>query len=271
MAELLFSTEKEIKEKKKKNINYWTEEEDKILKEKAKEFNYKNWNSIAEFIPGKSSIQCSSRYRRIRPGLIKGAWEKEEDSKLLSLFEKYGNNWAAISKEMPHRTGKQIRDRFINSLDERYKRGKFSEEEDKMILKYHKKFGNKWSKIAKKMKTRTGDMVKNRFYSSLKKTVINNNKSFLKKKRKRNTSKFKSSPIHNNFNEKIIKTEEISVLVDNSNEIEKKDEKKDNLSFSNEENSEKTNDKIEQNLNTSNINIKKLIVIIDNYKNLLDN
>jgi len=126
---------------------------------------------------------------------------------------------------MPHRTGKQIRDRFINSLDERYKRGKFSKEEDKMILKYHKKFGNKWSKIAKKMKTRTGDMVKNRFYSSLKKTVINN-KSFLKKKRKRNTSKFKSSPIHNNFNEKIIKTEEISVLVDNSNEIEKKDEKR---------------------------------------------
>ena len=181
MADFLFSSKKEIKAHKEiKKINFWTEEEDKILKEKAKEFNYKNWNSIAEFIPGKSSIQCSSRYRRIRPGLVKGPWEKEEDSTLLSLYEKYGKNWAAISKEMPHRTGKQIRDRFINCLDTRYKREKFSEEEDKMILKYHKKYGNKWSKIAKKMKARTGDMIKNRFYSSLKKK--SNNKSFLKKK-----------------------------------------------------------------------------------------
>ena len=48
---------------------------------------------------------------------------------------------------MLHQTGKQIRYWFINSLDIRYKRGKFSEEEDKMILKYHKIYGNKWPKI----------------------------------------------------------------------------------------------------------------------------
>ena len=101
---------KKIKLKEIKKPNFWTEEEDKILKEKAKEFNYKNWNSIANFIPGRTSIQCSARYRRIRPGLIKGAWDKEEDKKLLLLYEKYGKNWAAISKEMTHRTGKQIRD-----------------------------------------------------------------------------------------------------------------------------------------------------------------
>jgi hypothetical protein len=139
------------------------------LKEKAKEFNYKNWNSIAKFIPGRTPIQCSARFRRIRAGLIKGSWGKEEDSKLLSLYKKYGKNWAAISREMPHRTGKQIRDRFLNSLDKKYVRGKFTEEEDKILLKYYKIFGNSWAKIAKKMKTRTGDMVKNRFYSSLKK------------------------------------------------------------------------------------------------------
>ena len=182
MRNLLFSSKNEIKQHKEiKKINFWTEEEDKILKEIAKKFNYKNWNLIAEFIPGKNSIQCSSRYRRIRPGLIKGAWKKEEDSRLLSLYEKYGKNWAAISKEMPHRTGKQIRDRFLNSLDTSYKRGKFSEEEDKMILKYYKIYGNKWSEIAKKMKVRTGDMVKNRFYSSLYRK-LQNNKSLLKKK-----------------------------------------------------------------------------------------
>ena len=269
MADLLFLSKKEINDHKEiKKTNFWTEEEDKILKEKAKEFNYRNWNSIAEFIPGKSSIQCSSRYRRIRPGLIKGSWKKEEDSMLLSLFEKYGENWAAISKEMPHRTGKQIRDRFINSLDTRYKRGKFSEEEDKMILKYHKIYGNKWTKIAKKMKTRTGDMIKNRFYSSLKKEVIDK-KNILRKKRKRSTSKYKSYPKENNSK---IKAEEVSAENINSLTLEKKDEKNGIFSCSKEENSENTNDKSEKNyINNFKTYTKKLNVIIDNYINLIEN
>ena len=168
---------KENKKQKIKELtkpSFWTKEEDEILMEKAQEYRYKNWNAIAKFIPGRTSIQCSARYRRIRPGLIKGAWDKEEDAKLLMLYEKYGKNWAAISKEMPHRTGKQIRDRFLNSLDTKFERGKFTEEEDQIIIKYYKIYGNSWAKIAKKLKTRTGDMVKNRFYSSLKKTILKN-------------------------------------------------------------------------------------------------
>ena len=181
---LLKKDNKKLKNKELTKPNFWTEEEDKILKEKAKEFKYKNWNSIANFIPGRTSIQCSARYRRIRPGLIKGAWDKDEDNKLLSLYEKYGKNWAAISKEMPQRTGKQIRDRFLNSLDTKFERGKFTEEEDQTIIKYYKIYGNSWAKIAKKLKTRTGDMVKNRFYSSLKKSIFKS-KSLLKRKRER--------------------------------------------------------------------------------------
>ena len=176
---------KTIKNIKIAKPNFWTKEEDKILKEKSEEYNYKDWKSIANFIPGRTSIQCSGRYRRIRPGLVKGYWDKEEDNKLLFLFEKYGKNWAAISKEMPHRTGKQIRDRFLNSLDSKFERGKFTEEEDQTIIKYYKIYGNSWTKIAKKLNKRTGDMVKNRFYSSLKKTIFNNQNLL---KRKRNTS-----------------------------------------------------------------------------------
>ena len=211
MSEHSFISKKENKKYKNKEItkpNFWTEEEDKILKEKAEEYNYKNWNSIANFIPGRTSIQCSARYRRIRPGLIKGAWDKEEDNKLLSLYEKYGKNWAAISKEMPHRTGKQIRDRFLNSLDSKFERGKFTEEEDQTIIKYYKIYGNSWAKIAKKLKTRTGDMVKNRFYSSLKKTIFKN-RNLLKRKRERTSHKNKikneeenNNPV-NNTNENI--------------------------------------------------------------------
>ena len=63
---LLKKDNKKLKNKELTKPNFWTEEEDKILKEKAKEFKYKNWNSIANFIPGRTSIQCSARYRRIR-------------------------------------------------------------------------------------------------------------------------------------------------------------------------------------------------------------
>jgi len=250
-------SKKSIENNKYKEIkkpHYWTEKEDEILKEKAKEFNYKNWNSIAKFIPGRTSIQCSARFRRIKPGLIKGAWGKEEDSKLLSLYKKYGRNWAAISKEMPHRTGKQIRDRFLNSLDTKYDRGKFTKKEDNMILKYYKEYGNSWARIAKKMKTRTGDMVKNRFYSSLKKKILNN-KDLLKKKRKRFTLKFKNKSKNNKHNSEIkIKKEWFQIRVDKNKE---KNEKKNDFIFK-----DKLNNSIQEDLKI--INQKNKVNIINN-------
>ena len=70
-----------------------------------------------------------------------------------------------------------------------------------MIIKFYKIYGNSWAKIAKKLKTRTGDMVKNRFYSSLKKNLLKN-KNFLRRKRM-------------NFSPNILKNKEI---------VEKKEE-----------------------------------------------
>ena len=258
---------KENKKSKIKEItkpSFWTKEEDDILMEKAQEYNYKNWNAIANFIPGRTSIQCSARYRRIRPGLIKGAWDKEEDAKLLMLYEKYGKNWAAISKEMPHRTGKQIRDRFLNSLDTKFERGKFTEEEDQIIIKYYKIYGNSWAKIAKKLKTRTGDMVKNRFYSSLKKTILKN-KNFLRRKRvyfSPNVSKNKETEEKKeetqNINIPSIEKKD-STIVENEIDENKEEEKEvsdsiDNGKNQEQENMDKIREKSEFNLNDNNNN-----------------
>ena len=169
------------KEKERKNTK-WTKEEDNILLKKAKEFNYKKWKEVANFLPGHSSIQCSARFRRIKKGIVKGNWKKQEDEKLLELYKIYGKNWSKISKEMKTRTGKQIRDRFLNSLDERIIKRKFNNDEDEKIIKLYKKYGNCWSFISKFLKGRTGDMVKNRFYSKLVKEIkkensISNNKN----------------------------------------------------------------------------------------------
>jgi len=262
MTDLFILSKKEKSKFKNKEIrkpNFWTEDEDKILKEKAKEYNYKNWNLISKFIPGRTSIQCSARFRRIRPGLIKGAWGKEEDSKLLSLYSKYGKNWAAISKEMPHRTGKQIRDRFINYFDTKYERGKFTKEEDNKIIYYYKIYGNSWAKIAKKIKTRTGDMVKNRLYSSLKNKINNNNNiNLLRIKRKRITSKFRTNPIKNN--NKKIKAKGEPIGIDNKITDKNDSKKYNNIALNNFNNSFGENcEIIDHKIKINNINSTNMI------------
>ena len=158
----------------------WTKEEDKLLLTSAKENNEKNWKKIASLFKGRSSIQCSSRYHRIKPGLAKGHFTREEDLKLISLYNTFGKKWNLIAKNMKNRSGKQVRDRFLNSLAPGVNKKKFTYEEDMKILKYYKIYGKSWSKISQYINGRTGDMIKNRFYSNLckiyeKENYVNNN------------------------------------------------------------------------------------------------
>lgn len=165
------------------NLKNWTKEEDIALLEAAEKNNYKCWKKIADHLPGRSAIQCSARFKRIKPGIIKGAWTKEEDDKLLELVSQLGTNWALISNYMGSRSGKQVRDRFLNTLNPNLNRNKFSAEEDDLILKLYKDLGCKWSQIANSFVNRTGDMIKNRFYSSLRKNVLK--VDYLRQKSKR--------------------------------------------------------------------------------------
>jgi len=155
--------------KKIKNQKKWNKIEDKKLIELAKEYNEKNWKKISSNFTNKSPLQCFSRFKRIKPGMNKGTWKKEEDEILLKLIKKYGKNWSKISKEFLKRNGKQIRDRYINVLSPNINRNKFNYNEDMQIIKLYNQFGPKWSKIKNYFNNRTTDMIKNRFYSSIKK------------------------------------------------------------------------------------------------------
>ena len=199
-----------------KSLN-WTKKEDEILLEEAKKNNYRKWKAVAKLIPGKSAIQCASRYNRIKPGINKGQWTNAEDKQLLKFHKIYGNSWSEIAKKMQNRTGKQIRDRFLNNFEKSVKKGKFLAQEDKLIIKWHKIYGNSWSKIAEKIEGRTGDMVKNRFYSSLKNYDIKNNDE--------NNDFEKSNNIYEDIIEKnrnLIELEESDDNSENENELLKK-------------------------------------------------
>ena len=117
--------------------NKWKKEEDNLLIELATKFNERSWKQISLHFNNKNPAQCRARYKRIRPGIIKGAWSKEEDDTILSLVDLYGKNWSLIAKKVPTRNGKQIRDRFINVLDPKIAKKKFSDEEDKLLMKLY--------------------------------------------------------------------------------------------------------------------------------------
>lgn len=156
---------------RKKKLNYWTEDEDAILLHYANVHQERNWKEIASHIPTKSDIQCSARYKRIQPGLVKGSWTPEENEKLILLVDTYGRNWSKISEFFVSRTGKQIRDRYLNSLDPEINHDKFTVEEDYKILECYERLGTKWSLISDFFPDRTADMIKNRFYSKVKREM----------------------------------------------------------------------------------------------------
>jgi len=113
-----------------------------------------------------------SYQRRARKG--RNPWTPKEDALLAELMKKYGQSWAMISSALPGRTGKQVRDRFLNKLRPNIRCGDWSPEEDECIITLSKEIGNRWSLIATHLPGRTEAQVKNRYYSHIKKRLDSN-------------------------------------------------------------------------------------------------
>lgn len=77
--------------------------------------------------------------------LKKGPWTPEEDEKLVSYIQNHGHgSWRALPRAAGlNRCGKSCRLRWTNYLRPDIKRGRFTEEEEDMIIKLHSVLGNK--------------------------------------------------------------------------------------------------------------------------------
>jgi len=97
------------------------------------------------------------------------SWNPSEDAKLLGLIEVHGKRWAKLASLMEGRSGKQVRDRYLNVLIPDINRGRWMEDEDNTVWSLYKEIGPQWCRIAEKLEGRTEAQVKNRFYTYLKK------------------------------------------------------------------------------------------------------
>jgi myb proto-oncogene protein len=67
------------------NTSEWSEAEDISLKQAVQLYGQKNWQHIANTLPGRSSQQCVLRYNRstdCKEGIIGGRWIEEEERRL---------------------------------------------------------------------------------------------------------------------------------------------------------------------------------------------
>ena len=123
--------------------------------------------------------------------LTKAPWNQEEDKMLIQIIQDKGpKKWKEIAFELNKkmdsskvfRQGKQCRERWINHLDPAINRfvkfilnsktvfrGAWTNEEDIKLLESHLSIGKKWAEIAKNLRSRTENAVKNRWNSLIKK------------------------------------------------------------------------------------------------------
>lgn len=124
----------------------------------------------------------------------------DEDAKLVEIVSVQPFlNWQYIASLLPGRTARQCRERWSEYLNPSIKFQPWTNTEDSLLVQLVQTYGNRWTLISKMFNGRTGNDVKNRWYSHLKGVVYtdaNGNLQILrnekgeiisnKKKRKRN-------------------------------------------------------------------------------------
>nr|GEV04509.1 myb protein [Tanacetum cinerariifolium] len=105
----------------------------------------------------------------------RGLWSPEEDEKLIRFITTHGYGcWSEVPEKAVsglQRCGKSCRLRWINYLRPDIRRGKFTPEEEKLIINLHSVVGNKWAHIASHLPGRTDNEIKNYWNSWIKKKI----------------------------------------------------------------------------------------------------
>ncbi|KAF2870824.1 hypothetical protein BDV95DRAFT_495555 [Massariosphaeria phaeospora] len=92
----------------------------------------------------------------------RGPWTNQEDAWLLQLVQRNGpHNWVRISTDIGSRSPKQCRERYHQNLKPTLNHEPISPEEGELIEKLVAEMGKRWAEIARRLKGRSDNAVKN--------------------------------------------------------------------------------------------------------------
>jgi Myb-like DNA-binding protein FlbD len=92
----------------------------------------------------------------------RGPWSQHEDQWLVNLVTRNGpHNWVRISQEIGSRSPKQCRERFHQNLKPTLNHDPITPDEGELIEKMVAEMGKRWAEIARRLKGRSDNAVKN--------------------------------------------------------------------------------------------------------------
>ncbi|XP_013790024.1 snRNA-activating protein complex subunit 4-like [Limulus polyphemus] len=151
----------------------WTKAEDQRLRMIAAKWGERNWDEIAKDLhSNRTAFQCMERYQsKLNSQLQKGTWTKEEDELLFEVVMscKVGDfiPWPQVAYYVEDRSTQQCKYRWTNALDPLIKRGKWSKEEDTMLLAAVARHGENWMKVSKYFPGRNNYRCRERYCNTL--------------------------------------------------------------------------------------------------------
>jgi hypothetical protein len=91
----------------------WSHEEDEALCRAVEVLGTSSWSRLASLIPNRNGKQCRERWvGQLSPNVSKENWLPLEDARLLRLHAMNGNNWTAMTRDLPGRSPLNIKNRW---------------------------------------------------------------------------------------------------------------------------------------------------------------
>jgi hypothetical protein len=112
------------------------------------------------------------RFNTKQPGVygtLKGHrrfFSPEDDQRLRQLkSDPVPRTWSQIADRMPGFTARQLRERWCNYISPTLKTSRWTDEEDRELLRLHGELGPRWGVIGGRLGNRSAPDIKNRFQS----------------------------------------------------------------------------------------------------------